>query len=178
FALIAPMLYHRYASDLGALFAHHSELQWNFDNSVFPAASFNCGPQSISIEHFDHNNLSFRLCALTPLGTFDWKKGGHLVLHGLKLLVEFPPVSVALLPSAAMKHSNTPIQPGEEHMSMAQYAAGGLFRWVAYGFKAGTKLSSTGAGRAYKVAVDGTDDVRWNDGLGLYSKVASLGADS
>ncbi|KAF6749332.1 hypothetical protein DFP72DRAFT_819179 [Ephemerocybe angulata] len=177
FAFVAPKLFRRYSTDLSALFEHHKELKWNFDNSIFPAASFNCGPQSASIQHFDHNNLSFGLCALTPLGNFDWTKGGHLVLHSLKLVVEFPPGTTALLPSAAVEHSNIPVQAGEDRMSMAQYAAGGLFRWVAYGFKTASSLSSTAAGRARKVAVDRGVDERWEDGLHLYSTLDSLAGD-
>ncbi|KAF6758698.1 hypothetical protein DFP72DRAFT_1064804 [Ephemerocybe angulata] len=177
FSFLAPKLFRRYATDLSALFNHHKELQWNFDNSVFPAASFNCGPRSVSIRHFDYNNLSFGLCALTSFGTFNWKEGGHLVLHGLKLVVEFPPGTTALLPSAAVEHSNIPIGEGEERMSMAQYAAGGLFRWVAYGFKSAKQLSSTAAGKTKRVAIDGNVGERWEQGLDLYSTVKSLNDD-
>ncbi|KAJ6615271.1 hypothetical protein B0H10DRAFT_1949981 [Mycena sp. CBHHK59/15] len=59
--------------------------------------------------------------------------GGHLVLHKFKLVIEFPSGATALIPSATVTHSNTPLQEGEEHFSFTQYAAGGLFRWVEYG---------------------------------------------
>ncbi|KAJ6626308.1 hypothetical protein B0H10DRAFT_2303954 [Mycena sp. CBHHK59/15] len=38
------------------------------------------------------------------------------------------------MPSGCVDHGNTPLQPGETRTSMTQYAAGGLFRWVAYDF--------------------------------------------
>ncbi|TEB19511.1 hypothetical protein FA13DRAFT_1605900, partial [Coprinellus micaceus] len=134
FAFLAPKMYQRYSADLGALFMHHNNLVWNFSNSIFPASSFNCGPESISLPHFDFNSWACGLCALTPVGNFDWRRGGHLVLHTLKIVMEFPPGTTAVIPSAVVKHSNVCIRPGEERMSVAQYAAGGLFRWVAYGF--------------------------------------------
>ncbi|KAJ3817837.1 hypothetical protein EV361DRAFT_788150, partial [Lentinula raphanica] len=62
-------------------------------------------------------------------GSFDYKKGGHLVLWDLKLVIEFPPGSTAIFPSALLKHSNTSIQPSERRYSMTFYSASGLFRW-------------------------------------------------
>ena len=52
-----------------------------------------------------------------------------------KLVVRFPPGSVALVPSAMVKHSNTPIGPNEHRYSFAQFSAGGLFRFVDNGFQ-------------------------------------------
>ena len=86
------------------------------------------------MDHIDHNNLSHGLCALTALGAYDHTLGGHLILFGLKLVVQFPVGSTVLIPSGCMEHGNTPIREGETRLSIAQYAAGGLLRWVAYGF--------------------------------------------
>ncbi|KAJ7780369.1 hypothetical protein B0H14DRAFT_3507601 [Mycena olivaceomarginata] len=40
---------------------------------------------------------------------------------------------IALIPSAVVVHSNTPIQEDEERYLLIQYSAGSLFRWVANG---------------------------------------------
>ena len=40
-----------------------------------------------------------------------------------------------MIPSAVIRHSNVPIQQGEECYSFTQYSAGGLFRWVDNGFQ-------------------------------------------
>ncbi|KAJ2927410.1 hypothetical protein H1R20_g9682, partial [Candolleomyces eurysporus] len=171
FYFLAPKLYRRYAHDLGQLYESQPELHWNFQGSIYPCIAFNCGPQSITTLHFDQGNLSHGLCAVTPLGNFDWKKGGHLVLWELKLVLEFPPGTVALLPSAAVRHCNTPIQEGEEWMSITQFAAGGLFRWVAYGIKSAKELGSTKASnsKTLKEKADKCAEERWMEGLSLFS---------
>ncbi|KAJ2934712.1 hypothetical protein H1R20_g2363, partial [Candolleomyces eurysporus] len=174
FGFISPKLFRHYCQTFDLLFKRHPELVKNFDNSVFPCASFNCGPASVAHEHYDSNNLSFGLCALTPLGNFDYKSGGHLILFNLKIAFEFPPGSTAIIPSAAVKHGNTPIQPGEERMSIAQYAAGGLFRWVAYGFQSGKDLVSSRNGQKKRDLIDKPEEARWSEGLKLYSTPATL----
>ena len=57
------------------------------------------------------------------------------MLEELGLLVEFPPSSTILIPSALITHHNLPIKGHEACYSIVQYAAGGLFRWAANGFK-------------------------------------------
>ncbi|KAF6742084.1 hypothetical protein DFP72DRAFT_831596 [Ephemerocybe angulata] len=174
FAFLNPKLYKKYTEDLGTLYESDSTLSPNFKNSIFPACSFNCSPESVSIDHYDFGNLSYGFCALTALGNFDWKRGGHLILFELKLVIEFPPGTTCVIPSAAIRHGNTPIQPGEERMSIAQYASGGLFRWVAYGCTTGKVLSKTPAGRKAKANADGAVEQRWVEGLNLYSTTKSL----
>lgn len=111
-------------------------LKRSYDLKVgdFPCRSFNLGKQSVASPHTDHKNLAQGWCSITPLGSFNPKKGGHLVLWDFNLMIEFPPGSTALIPSALIKHSNTLLQSGETRYSIVQYAAGGLFRWVERGF--------------------------------------------
>ncbi|KAJ6629973.1 hypothetical protein B0H10DRAFT_2184035 [Mycena sp. CBHHK59/15] len=146
-ANFAPKLYREYAATMQALFDHHPSLQRNFSNSVFPAASLNCGPETATFEHCDFNNIPHGLCGITCGGKFDHKKGAHLYLKQLKLVVEFPSGSSALIPSGAVDHGNTPLQPGDTRCSITQYAAGGLFRWVKYGFKTAKQLLAEDGGR-------------------------------
>ncbi|KAJ3546784.1 hypothetical protein NM688_g5476 [Phlebia brevispora] len=135
FYWFAPKVYRQYGAMQDALHAHHPLLVQNFNNSVFPAATYNLGPQTVTRGHTDSKNLAYGWCALTALGTYDPTKGGHLVLFQLGLIIEFPPGSTILIPSAVLRHGNAPVQPGEERMSFAQYAAGALFQWVKAGFR-------------------------------------------
>ncbi|KAF8328034.1 hypothetical protein F5887DRAFT_898068 [Amanita rubescens] len=101
---------------------------------VYPCRSFNLGKQSVSYPHVDVLNLAQSWCSITPVGSFDPKMGGHLVLKELGLVVEFPHGSTVLIPSALITHSNTAIRSHETRYSIVQYAAGGLFRWTENGF--------------------------------------------
>lgn len=177
FAAFAPKLYRYLALTLAALFGHYRNLEHNFPNSVFPAASFNCGPRTVALDHTDFSNLSHGLCALTALGSYDYKLGGHLVLFGLKLVIQFPPGSTALIPSGCLDHGNTPIHDGETRMSIAQYAAGGLFRWVAYGFQSAKSILKKKNGQLLKMQFDKEAGDRWRDGLAMFSTVKGLQAD-
>ncbi|KAI0056202.1 hypothetical protein BV25DRAFT_1814465, partial [Artomyces pyxidatus] len=175
FANYAPKLYAYYADILGKLFAKLPALKLPFCNSIFTAVSFNFGPSAISYCHLDGGNLPFGLCAITPLGTFDATKGGHLYLWELGLVVEFPAGSLALVTSGGVHHGNTPIQPGERRVSLVQYCAGGLFRYVAYGFCTAAKfLRQDRAGK--KLFNAGLAD-RWRACLSLLSKSSKLARD-
>ncbi|KAH9014024.1 hypothetical protein EDB85DRAFT_1876641 [Lactarius pseudohatsudake] len=140
---------------------------------VFPCRSFNLGEQSISTPHTDDANLAQGWCSITPLGSFDPKKGGHLVLWGLGLIAEFPPGSTALIPSALIKHSNTAIQLGESRMSIIQYAAGGLFRWVENGYMS-QKDRLANASEGELLAYASEQDARWARAAGMYTTLDEL----
>lgn len=74
-------------------------------------------------------NVAFGWCAITALGNYDYTKGGHLILWDLGLVIEFPPGSTILIPSACVKHSNVSIGDDETRFSIVQYAAGEIFHW-------------------------------------------------
>jgi hypothetical protein len=177
FAAFAPKLYQYLAQTLRKLFEKYPHLTHNFSNSIFPAASFNCGPRSVSLDHTDYGNLSHGLCALTALGDYDHTLGGHLILFGLKLVIQFPVGSTVLIPSGCMEHGNTPIGDGETRLSIAQYAAGGLFRWVAYGFRSAKSLLKSKAGKLLKKTIDKGAGERWREGLAMFSTIGGLQAD-
>lgn len=177
FASYAPKIYEHYVSTFKALYNHQPGLQHNFRNSIFPAITFNMGPDTITLDHEDPGNLPFGMCALTSLGPYDPKTGGHLILFQFRVVIQFPPGATILLPSATIRHANTAINPGESCMSTAQYAAGGLFRWKAYGFQSARSLLSKTGGQAEKSRIDGPGEVRWQRGLGLFSKFDQLSHD-
>ena len=176
-AAYAPKLYQYLAKTLQLLFDKYPNLKHNFSNSIFPAASFNCGPRTVSLDHTDYGNLSHGLCAVTALGAYDHTLGGHLILFGLKLAIQFPVGSTILIPSGCLNHGNTPIGEGETQLSITQYAAGGLFRWVAYGFQSVKSLLKTVAGAQLKKNFDKGAGERWREGLGMLSTVGGLQAD-
>ncbi|TFK60105.1 hypothetical protein BDN72DRAFT_779838, partial [Pluteus cervinus] len=180
FSYYAPKLYAHFSYRLLRLFEHDETLQRNFANSVFPASSFNLGPQTVSLDHTDASNVGYGLCALASLGNFDSRRGGHLVLFDLGLMIPFPPSTVALLPSGILRHGNTAIQNGETRYSIAQYCAGGLLRWVDYGFKTATALTANASKAKSKeilAALNGAHEDRVQEALGLFSKVDELAAD-
>lgn len=88
-------------------------------------------------------------------------------------MIEFPPGSTIIIPSAALRHSNAAIQQGETRYSFTQYTAGGLFRWVDQGYQTAysytTKLSKV---QKAKEAARGEE--RWVMGVGLFSTLNSL----
>jgi hypothetical protein len=180
FRTFGPKLFDDYVTDLQALFDHHPGLQHNFTNSIYPAVTYNLGPQSVTFDHVDDLNRPLGWCAVTNAvpndGGFDHQKSAHLYLKQLKLVIEFPPAATSLFPSAVINHGNTPLSPNETRYSITQYAAGGLFRWVKYGFRTAKQVLAQG-GRTLKDALDGAPGKRLNDGLDLFSTVDGLATD-
>ncbi|PPR02782.1 hypothetical protein CVT26_009393 [Gymnopilus dilepis] len=168
-----PKLYHYYVERLGELHAKHPGIRRLFPSSVFAAASFNFGPRTACRKHKDFANLPFGLCAVTALGNFDPRKGGHLVLWECGLVIEFPPGATILLPSAIVAHSNTPVQSHETRYSFAQYTAGGLFRWIEHGCMLSADFYASLSMEELE-AVRQKDAERWEHGLSLFERVDQI----
>lgn len=154
-----------------ALLEHHSEFSSPTGNTFFAAASFNFGPNAVTFEHTDSGNKANGLCPIFCSGNFDARKGGHLVLRQLKLVIEFPAGCVAIIPSATLMHGNATIQPGEQRESFTQYAAGGLFRWVQYGFRSWKCLAEDPGLLADELK---RRETRWEDALSKFSLSSCL----
>ncbi|KAF9472584.1 hypothetical protein BDN70DRAFT_762895, partial [Pholiota conissans] len=137
FSFYFPKVYQHYWTHLGLLYGRLPTLRANFPNiSIYPACTFNLGPTTATHDHNDSANVASGICAITALGNFDHKLGGHLILFDLGLVITFPAGSTVLIPSALFRHGNTPIVgDGAIRMSFTQYCSGGLFRWVQYGFR-------------------------------------------
>jgi hypothetical protein len=172
FQWFAPKLYEDYVTNLSSFFERHSNLKRNFTNSIFTAATFNLGPHTVCIDHLDCHNKWNGWCAITAGGTYNPIFGGHLVLWDLKKIIQFPPGSTILLPSATVRHSNTPVRPHETRVSFTQYVAGGIFRWVKYGFRTGVTLKAED--KAEMQRLDEEQELRWEEGLEKYSKLEEL----
>ncbi|KAL6309253.1 hypothetical protein BKA93DRAFT_821580 [Sparassis latifolia] len=80
FTYYAPKLFQNYAVHLGQLFNRHENLRWNFKNSIFPAATFNFSPKTVTLDHTDYNNIANGWCDIHAFGSFDHTCGGHLIL--------------------------------------------------------------------------------------------------
>ncbi|KAI0640482.1 hypothetical protein C8Q79DRAFT_921566 [Trametes meyenii] len=135
YSLYAPKVHQSTCASLKKQCNKHPTLQFNFTNSMFPATTFNFGPGAVCIEHVDCMNDACNWCHIAALGSFDPDHGEHFVLFDFKLVIRFPPGSSILIPSSIVRHANTSIRPGECRMSMTQYCAGGLMRWVETGFR-------------------------------------------
>ena len=123
--------------------------------------------------HSDHNNLAFGWCAIQSLGDFDSTAGGHLILQQFGVVAEFPAGSTILLPSATVTHGNTPISSHEKRSSLVHYTAGGLFRYVEYGFRTWKKLQIEDPLLAARLWQE-RKTTRMKDALNMFSKVDEL----
>ena len=100
------------------------------------------GWRTASYPHVNTANLAQGWCSITPIGSFNWKTGGQLVLKDLELIIDFPSSSTILIPSALLTHSNIPVKEHEVWFSIVRYAARGLFRWVDNRFMSDKAWSS------------------------------------
>lgn len=170
FQAFQPDIHAYYQSTLDALHAWNPTLKRNFGRftSVFAAATFNFGPSTVTFPHLDFANLAWGWCAITALGKFDPNKGGHLILWDLMLIIQFPPGSTILIPSAIIRHSNVSIQQGETRFSFTQYTAAGIFRFVANGFRTDKLVKEEGLTAEQKRERAEQRRSRWVEGLRMY----------
>ncbi len=145
--------------------------------SVFMATTINLGDKVVTMKHKDQANLPSGLCAVVSMGSYDYKLGGQLVLHELKLIIEFPPGYVIFLPSASITHSNLGVSDNEWRSSITYYTAGGLFRWVAYGFKTERQFRKEDPGEFERIKDKDTREARWREAINLFSKDKELKED-
>lgn len=168
-----PRLFNYYTDRLEKLHTYNPDLRRNFDSSVFEASTYNLGPRTVCYRHRDFGNLPFGLCAVTALGEFDYTKGGHLVLWEAQLVLEFPPGTTVLLPSAIVSHSNVAVASHEQRFSFTQYSAGGLFRWAENGFQR-TVDYKAGLEEVELAVYLAAEQMRWEFGLSLLSRLEEL----
>jgi hypothetical protein len=174
FKAYAPRLYTYYMETIDSLISHYpNSIKRNYPGAAFAAMAFNLGPRTISFPHRDFANLSWGWCAITALGDFDPDEGGHLILWDLKLAIRFPRGSCIIIPSAMVRHSNASIGEMEKRYSIAQYSAGGLFRWVENGFIADDEwlLKASKEEKEQRLELQ---KVRWSAGLLMLTHLSEL----
>ncbi|KAJ6470097.1 hypothetical protein C8R47DRAFT_988947, partial [Mycena vitilis] len=169
FQAYAPGLHKFYKREMRTLYANAPYLRRLFLEtvSVFAAATFNFGPNTVTFPHVDAANLVWGWCCITAFGSFNPDLGGHLILWDLRLIIRFPPGSTIMIPSALLRHSNISIQQGEHRYSFTQFTAGGLFRWVYNGNKS-DKAFYEGASSDDVHRREADRAVRWEDGLQMF----------
>jgi hypothetical protein len=138
-----------------------------FPHSPFSAMSINLGPEACARWHRDEKNILWGICAIAVFGLFNHRRGGHLLLHELKLIMELCPGDLVFLPSAAITHRNSPIRKSESRRSIVMYRAGALFRWIWQKHQTEDKASCS----SEKVVLG---ERRWKHGWGLFPTVADL----
>ncbi|KAG6862919.1 hypothetical protein C0991_009471, partial [Blastosporella zonata] len=140
FADWALRLHAHYAEAKKAICDWDPELK-HWLGCAFTACFCNLGPQTVCIEHQDAANLAYGWCCVTPLGSFDPTRGGHIILWNLGLAIELPALRHFFLPSSSVVHSNVAIHPGETRLSITHYSAGALFQFVDQGMKLAPGIS-------------------------------------
>ncbi|KAL1684834.1 hypothetical protein GGG16DRAFT_67535 [Schizophyllum commune] len=138
-----------------------------------PSLRHNFRASTVCLPHKDFANLPWGWCPITAIGNYDYKRGGHLVLWELRLVIEFPPGSTIIIPSGILTHSNVPVGPGETRYSVTQYTAGALIRWIDQGFQ--TKeafLAHLSPEQRAEEAVKAS--TRYRKGLAMYSTLSEL----
>ncbi|KAF8958456.1 hypothetical protein BDZ97DRAFT_1668432, partial [Flammula alnicola] len=149
------------------------KLKCTTPKTIFPTTA--CNFRNVSCyKHHDTQNCPFGWCAITALGNFDHTQGGHLILWELKLIIEFPHGCTVLIPSATIMHSNIPVADGDVRVSITQYCAGSIFRYVDNGFRTDRALREEDKQR-YEEA-QAAKEHRWKMSLGLLSTLEGLKA--
>ncbi|KAF7776560.1 hypothetical protein Agabi119p4_4953 [Agaricus bisporus var. burnettii] len=130
--VFAPNLFRYYQHHIQLLEKNHNygHLRHNLQGGIYTSKSSNYPPRAYTAPHRDVMNLAFGWCAVFALGSFDATHGGHLVIHNLRIAIEFPHASCILLPSSILWHSNVPIASGEQRASLTFYTPGCLFRFI------------------------------------------------
>jgi hypothetical protein len=169
-------VFNHYQERLNTLFTQDLSLKRIFPKCIFPAAALNFGPKVCSFRHRDVLNCPYGWCAIYAFGNFNPVAGGHLYLWDLGIVVEFPPNSLVLIPSATVEHSNSPIAKDEERVSFTLFCGGGLFRWVDNGFRTEKQLKEQNS-KEYLMACEKKTG-RWKEGLALLRKYEDIAVDA
>lgn len=167
-----PDVFEYYETRLNALWTRMPFLRRAFAKSIFPCTTFNFGPDVWTFKHRDLLHCPFGWCAIYALGPFNPKHGGHIILWEVKKVIEFPPGSLILIPSAMITYSNVPVAPGDCRASFMQYCTGSIFQFVDYGFRTAKVLAEEDP-KEYE-RMESLKDGRWKAGLGLYNTLDEL----
>lgn len=120
-------------------------------------------------------NKANGICPIISAGDFNPKTGGHISLPQLKLLIEFPPGTFILIPSATLIHGNVPVAEGEHRDSITMFTAGGLYRWFEYGGRTEKTMRAEDP-KAWREELR-RRKTRWQELIGRFSTLNSLPAD-
>ncbi|KAJ3771928.1 hypothetical protein FB446DRAFT_644394 [Lentinula raphanica] len=154
-----PRIHSLYTNVLTDLCKADPMLDPNFTGCCFAASTLNF-ERAVSVPHRDSKNLICGECGIHSEGTFDYTKGGHLILWDLKLIVEFPPGCTALIPSALLRHSNTTIGRTQSSRPLVYFVGDTLISCRTKTFLQLPPESSSPSGNEHR-------DNLWKTGLDL-----------
>lgn len=97
-----------------------------------------------------------------------------MVLWDFGIILEFPPGTTVLLSSAFLRHSNIPVSKEESRVSVTQYSAGSIRRWLEYGGRTEEALKAQDP-EAYAREVEKRSS-KWKEALDMYSTIEELKA--
>lgn len=140
----------------------------------FSCVTVNFGPRTICFSHRDLLNLAWGWCVILVLGRFDCQKGGHIVLHEPKVILEVGHGDIVCIPSACIAHGNIPVGEGETRYSVTWYTPAGIFQWIAAGFRTLKSLATHVDGAAKGVPGGMSGGERWEWGCGMMSTLQEL----
>ncbi|KAH9886483.1 hypothetical protein C8Q73DRAFT_748948 [Cubamyces lactineus] len=169
FQVYAPKLHQYYKATLDHICESDPSLKRNSPGNSFAAATFNLGPQTFTRPHLDHLNLPWGWCAITALGAFNHTRCGQVVLWNLRKIIEFLCAATIYMPSAVVEHSNLAVDSEEERLSITQYTAGALFRWVESGSRLLRHLDA-----ATRADMETNGRARWETGIAMLSTTSDV----
>ena len=152
--------------------AHLPDCHFPVPTSVFPGVTVNLGGRVTTLRHRDINNLAYGMCAITPLGNFDHTISAQLVLEEPRVIIELPAAVTAFIMSASCTHSNLALAEGHTRISLTQYAAGPIFRYVKNGCMTEEVLKTANRGLWEKNMA--SKDSAWREGLRLLPTIEKI----
>lgn len=175
-AVYGSKIYKAYIELMHLLNLAFPSMERNFPESVFAACTFNFGPQTATYLHRDSGNRAVGFCSIFAAGSFNYKRGGHLILEEYGIVLEFPPRCTVFIPSATCTHGNVRIGRNETRYGFTQFTAGGLFRYVDYGFQT-WKQYTEDKDNEWMKAERKRRQHRWKEEIKLFSKYDELEQD-
>ncbi|KAJ6529579.1 hypothetical protein B0H10DRAFT_1670830, partial [Mycena sp. CBHHK59/15] len=79
-ARFLPKPYAYYHDTLSGVFENQPDLAHLFANSIFPATTWNLGPDVVTVEHEGGLNVWHGMCGVTSAGKYNHQRGGHIYL--------------------------------------------------------------------------------------------------
>lgn len=167
-----PKHHEEYQSCLRDLESKIPNLKRPYPQASFAASTINVGPRTICWPHRDAGNLVWGLCIDFILGKFDFRAGGHLILHEPRLILELRPGRGVIFPSACITHETIPIAATEIRRGATAYSSGGLWRFIAQGYQTQGAWQRTNPEAEREHAAKGAE--RWREGLAKFLTLSEL----
>ncbi|KAJ7079707.1 hypothetical protein B0H15DRAFT_787799, partial [Mycena belliarum] len=105
-----------------------------FNDSVFSTAEIRfCNAPAIVDSYKNYYGALDTMEVITSIGTYDYKKGGHIVFWDDKKIFELRSGGTVMFPAASKRYSFLPVAPNEKRFLFRQFCNGGALRWVEKG---------------------------------------------